>query len=345
MTAGGARRHRRVLAAAALAAAAVLAGFLAERAVERRAAAPAQRAVRLGMNDLINPLLECESAELAIGDRMLPPFREELAKQVDGMVRSGRVGRMAVYFRDLNNGPWLGVNTDDEFYPASLLKVPVAMAVMRQAERDPRLLKKRMRYEAQRDLNAKLVMRPRQQVREGRSYTVEDLIELTLTASDNNALQLLTRAVDRAVLAETFRDLGVRYPSAEQADFMSVKDFATFFRILYNASYLDRPSSEHLLALLSRTEFSEGLRAGVPEEVVIAHKYGEQSLGPDGAVKELHDCGIVYYPNSPYLLCVMSTGSSYESDAAAIREISQFIFGVVDRHQRQLAAGRPGDRR
>jgi hypothetical protein len=50
---------------------------------------------------------------------------------------------------------------------------------------------------------------------------------------------------------------GVKTPE----DFLSVKDMATFFRILYNASYLGRENSEYALKLLSQVDFNNGLRA------------------------------------------------------------------------------------
>jgi len=123
-------------------------------------------------------------------------------------------------------------------------------------------------------------------------------------------------------------------PTGEAGATLSVKTFSSFFRILFNASYLSKASSERLLAILSRSSFRSGIAAGVPPNIVVANKYGEQSPGPQVPAGELHDCGIVYYPDSPYVLCVMTEGPGFEGNAAAIREISRMVFSIVDENQR-----------
>ncbi|MDO8560151.1 MAG: serine hydrolase [bacterium] len=63
---------------------------------------------------------------------------------------------------------------------------------------------------------------------------------------------------------------------------MSVKDYASFFRILYNASYLNREQSERALGLMTKTRFRDGIIAGVPAGRPVAHKFGERTTLEDG---------------------------------------------------------------
>src|SRR5512147_3152961 len=51
-------------------------------------------------SDLTNPLLECEGAGDTIGNRALRPFKDELARAVDRLVRNGLARQLSVYFRD-----------------------------------------------------------------------------------------------------------------------------------------------------------------------------------------------------------------------------------------------------
>jgi hypothetical protein len=84
------------------------------------------------------------------------------------------------------------------------------------------------------------------------------------------------------------------------------------FRILYNATYLSRDYSEKALQVLSQSSFTQGIVSGVPSSTVVAHKLGLVGIAPDNVTvteHELHDCGIVYAQN-PYVLCVMTRGSS-----------------------------------
>lgn len=296
--------------------------------------------VRSADQDLISPLFECEGSE-GMRDELIPPdFREDLRDRVGKIVAAGQVHRLAVYFRDLDNGPWFGVRDNEDFYPASLLKLPVAMAVLKQAEEEPRLLDRSVACLPGADLNRGAVFGPRRRIAPGRRYRPEELIELSLAESDNNAVHLLaTRVADRDVLKRTFSDLGVRPPVNAPVDYLSVREYATFFRILYNASYLNKAASERLLEIMSRSSFRSGLASGVPEQIRIAHKHGEQRLGRHGEIKELHDCGIVYYPGNPYLLCIMTKGDTFEKDASVIADVSRYVFEAVDAHQRKPRPG------
>jgi len=66
----------------------------------------------------------------------------------------------------------------------------------------------------------------------------------------------------------------------------------------------------------------------VPKEVRVAHKFGELGL-PNGE-KQLHDCGIIYYPGNPYLLCVMSKGKDSQKLSGIIQTISSMVYKEVD---------------
>jgi len=44
---------------------------------------------------------------------------------------------------------------------------------------------------------------------------------------------------------------------------------------------------------------------------------------------QLHDCGIVYAPEKPYLICVMISGRSLNAEADLLAEISRETWRVV----------------
>ena len=52
----------------------------------------------------------------------------------------------------------------------------------------------------------------------------------------------------------------------------------------------------------------------------------------DGNVlfSDLHDCGIIYHPEHPYFLCVMTQGPSIEMLEGVIARISEKVFDFVD---------------
>lgn len=282
---------------------------------------------------LTNPLLECEFGGDIISSRK-EDFTPELTSFVNILKNRPNVSDVAVYFRDLNNGPTSNVNADESFVPASLLKVPMMMSYFSRAETEPALLSKRILFEKASDK-----ITPQQQVpaeetiKEGEAYTVLELIERMIKYSDNQAMALLYEGMPIKEQIDLYSLLGVdpkvlSSPSAE----LTVRQYSIFFRILFNASFLSRAHSEEALSLLSETTFADGIRAGVPKDIIVAHKFGERKF--DNGPQQLHDCGIVYYPKHPYLLCVMTRGEDTKTLLRALSETSQFVYDKIDSQYR-----------
>jgi len=283
------------------------------------------REIRQGGYKFINPLLECE---MTSGQyfRELKNFKYKIEELADSKIQGGMAIHISVYFRDLNNGPWFGINENEDFTPASLLKIPIMISWLKKAEFEPRLLKKVIKYEGAIDDMLQDIP-PRKAIKIGESYTVEELIHRMLAYSDNEAKNLLLMNIDADSLNRTYRDLGLDIPNIRKPeDFMSVKSYASFFRILYNASYLNKQMSELALKILSKVDFKEGLVAGVPQGTQVAHKFGERIFNE---TKQMHDCGIFYYKNYPYLLCVMTRGKDLKQLSGIIKDISHLVYSEV----------------
>jgi beta-lactamase class A len=326
-------RPRSLAAALALLLAGFAAGALADRAWRDREPARASFTERReGGGRLVNPLLECDLGDEVLRNRELVPFRRLVADHLAGRAGEAPGATAAVYFRELNDGIWFAVGDGERFVPASLRKLPLMIAVLKAAERPggAALLEREVPFELSRDYSLDQNVRPAAAMVPGRRYPVRELVERMIVGSDNNAFMLLSRVVDQAELDRVYALLRMQRPGAPDDAFLSVQTYASFFRILYNATYLGKEASDWALALLARSEFRAGLVAGVPPEVVVAHKFGEKSGVADGTA-QLHDCGIVYFPGNPYLLCVMSRGRDFESLADLIVGVSRLVYQEVAR--------------
>jgi beta-lactamase class A len=283
----------------------------------------------------INPLLECEGGAGSLQSEELRSFRSRVEASLRDRVRYPGVESAAVYFRELNDGIWFSIGDTERFTPASLRKVPLMIAVFKQAERDPAFLGRKVRFLLAKDHNAQQTFKPSAVMTRGSEYTVADLVRRMIVYSDNNAFMLLSGIVDARVLRSTYEGLNMRSPDAiGKDDYLSIQTYASFFRILFNASYLGKELSERALALLGQVEFRAGIVGGVPNGVPVAHKFGEHRDDAAGKV-QLHDCGIVYYPQRPYLLCVMTRGQSFDSLDEAIASLSRIIYTEVNSQDRR----------
>ncbi len=312
----------------------IIAFFLGWFSRSRWQVSPGQpmKEIRLGGYDFINPLLECESSGNSMADRELRPFQHKIEAMIDEKKKAKWADHISVYFRDMNNGLTFGIDDREKFSPASLIKIPLMIAYFKWAETEPDILRRKLTFVNLPDMNAPQIIKPTFVLEYGQSYIIEDLLFRTIVYSDNNAYFLLYTNMNQSIQKKVYIDLGLEIPRIRQReDQVTVSEYAAFFRILYNASYLNQKMSEKALEYMSQVDFKQGLIGGLPAGIVASHKFGEASLGESGQIKQLHDCGIIYYPNDPYLLCVMSRGSSFEYLDDSIREISRLVYGEVDR--------------
>ncbi len=282
--------------------------------------------LRQGGYKFINPLLECIPEE-GFRSSEVVRMKYTIQQYIDSVKDNNSVSHVSVYFRELNNGPWFGINEEEKFSPASLLKVPILIAYLKEAESNPSILSQRVK--AKKNDVLEPITSPSVKTEEGEEYSVEDLLFRMIAYSDNTAKDTLLEYINGAPLNKVYQDLGMEIPGVRSRDdYMSVKSYASFFRILYNASYLNREMSEKALELLSMVDFKEGLVAGVPRDTVISHKFGERGISSSN-VLQLHDCGIVYYPSNPYLICVMTRGTNFGKLKEVIRTISSKIYQEI----------------
>lgn len=256
-------------------------------------------------------------------------------REVEHRIGAGKasgVTSASVYFRDLVHGPVFGLSELAPFAPASLLKLPTALVFMNAAEQQDGVLGARIRYQGTALVGEQRIP-PKESATEGETYAITDLLRMMLTYSDNasyQALDAFLRAEPQRVelRKETFQELGLLDPETRTETTLSVRGYASLFTLLFNASYLDAGGSEQVLSWLSDSTYRDGLVAGVPASVTVAHKFGER-IRPDDT-KELHDCGIIYYPGNPYLLCVMTRGDDWGALTALIADISRTVYQEVD---------------
>lgn len=301
------------------------AGWISGAAVYKKSL-QREKEKRAGQYQYINPLLECEGGEEFVS-KVFIIFQDKIEELISDKIEKGEIKSASVYFRDLNNGPWFGIDQDRPFTPGSLLKIPVMLGYLKEAETNPGIMKMQIRFDRKLPPYTQYV-KPASVMEFGKSYTVEELIYRMIVNSDNDATYLLILHDNGRVYNKAFADLGLTVPPFIGPYEINVHQYGRFFRILFNASYLNKESSNAALQLLSHVDFPMGMRAGVPSEIPVAQKFGESAT--DG-LKQFHDCGIVYYPGYPYLLCIMTQGDSYEELGAFLRDVSRISYEEVDR--------------
>ncbi len=286
--------------------------------------------------ELLNPYVRCEPDDNLAKKKEFTDFKASIQEKIYAWMGQGRIHHASVYLRDLQFGPWMGIDEQETYSAASLLKVAVMLTLLRQEELHPGILEQEIFITPDFVSNYMQTIQPTKQIDVGKTYTVDELLEYMIVHSDNNATNVLNSyiesiSLDGPLLIRTLEELGF-IGEFTTDDSLTVKQTASMFRLLYNASYLHKDLSQKALELLSRTTFLDGIRSSTPASMRVAHKFGERILS--NGKRQLHDCGIVYHPGGQYLLCIMTQGNDIKELERVIHDISAMVYAEMDERHR-----------
>lgn len=279
----------------------------------------------------INTSILCGKEDVVIKTGYIET-QKKVESFLESMKKEGKIVNSSVYFRDLVHGPVFGINELASFAPASLLKLPLSFAFLISSEKQPELLDKKVDYIGEEQTFSQRVA-PKESAKPSTPYRIEELLRMMISYSDNSSYEALEAFISNTpertqIRLEVMQELGIIDPKDRIEKTVTTRGYSSLFRILYNISYLSPENSEKLLSWLSQSDYDKGIKAGIPENIVLAHKFGER--GVDEFTNQLHDCGIVYYPENPYLLCVMTTGKNFADLEYVISHISKMVYEEFD---------------
>jgi beta-lactamase class A len=280
-------------------------------------------AVRMRNYQYTKPLLyadrSCESSHFV-------SIKSAINQQVNSFKASGDIESAAVYLRDFDNGEWMNFNEHAEFHPASLFKVPLMIAMLRMAEKQPGFLDKEFLFDPPKDLHLPVQNYKSKSIEPGKKYTVRELLQYMISYSDNKANWLLKEHLEQSVYDQMFVDCGLGLPLPDQnVELLQVTahDYSIFMRMLFNSSYLIPEYSDLALSMMAACDFKEGIMQALPPGVKIAHKFGEWD---DHKEFELHESGIMYFHDKAYLITIMTKGGCREKLPNVVRSLAKAVL-------------------
>lgn len=276
----------------------------------------------------VKPLL---LSDLLVQDRKMSNLKSELSAYLNQKQKANIITGASVYIRKLNSGSWIAINENEMYNPASLMKVAYLITFLKESESNPGLLSKKVYFNEHftKGNNQNIVDF---KLQEKRFYTIRELLEAMIVYSDNDATGLLTQNLNQQRFHKLFEDLGLQKPSTTGEYFINASEYARFFRILYNATYLNPENSELAVQLLLNSTFREGICKNLDPSIPVAHKFGERIINN---VAQLHEFGIVYYRNEPYLIGVMGKANSLTPLKEMVSDVSGMVYAYMSKFHSQ----------
>lgn len=215
----------------------------------------------------------------------LKPFRpKELTAILQRMV-SDLPGTIGVHVTDLMTGRSAGVNPMTEFYAASTIKGPIAMAVLWLADRGRLSLDETIAYRPEDYQAGTGILQAT--IRPGDEVPIRRLLELMITVSDNIARNMLERFIGSGTIRNYMLSLGVA-PAYDPLE-TPVTPYGmnqVLIALDTGRSGLSPASTRMLLRWMEEAVFRRRIPRYLPESAVAATKVGSRE-------DEFHDIGLV----------------------------------------------------
>jgi len=217
-------------------------------------------------------------------------------------------GKAGIVIKDLNKGWQIAINQDQPFPSASLVKIPI-MAACFWAVNEGKL-----------KLNEDLQLKKADKVSgsgnlknlpSGSAFTIEKLIEMMITESDNTAANMLIEQMGFDYLNACFKKLKLRNTNISRKmmdfkgrkqgkeNFTTVSDLAFILEEIYNNRLVNKAYSQMCLEFLKKQNIRDRIPSKLPANIIVAHKTGlERGI--------CHDAGIIFAPHLDILICVLT---------------------------------------
>jgi beta-lactamase class A len=191
------------------------------------------------------------------------------------------------------NGRTGGANGNKSFTAASTYKLFVAYAVFKQIEAG------QMNWGD--NVNGR---------------TVEACFEVMIVKSDNPCATALASRIGWQKIEDMMHGIGLASTQLSPQLLTTANDLGLFLYKLQNGSLVAPADQARLLDAMKRQIYRAGIPAGTG--LAVANKVGFID-------SYIHDAGIVYGPRGPYVMVIMTSGSSWSEVAAAAKQINTFL--------------------
>jgi beta-lactamase class A len=259
------------------------------------------------------------------GEALIELLEQNTLTRIRGYARTfeGVVGIAAI---DLTNGRRFALNGDVAFPQASSIKIPIMMRMF-QAARDGEFRLSDMITISPEELAGGSGHLQKALANGPLALTVRELITAMIETSDNTAtnkciemakMERVNRMLDEMGFVRTRLRRKMMDASAVAGGLENLstpQEMAGIVERIYRGKVIDEKAGAEMLEIMKKVK--AGIRRAVPPDVETASK-------PGGVPGVKCESGVVYLPQRPFVLSVMSTFAGDQS--TAVEDITRIIY-------------------
>ncbi|MFF2177723.1 serine hydrolase [Lysinibacillus sp. NPDC058147] len=226
---------------------------------------------------------------------------------------------------------------EDTFSSASLIKVPILLAVLNYVENNNLSLVQEIKIAPEEWVDFSVISEQHLE-----QSTIYELLVWMIITSDNTATNVLIDFLGMDALNQYFRQIGLQQTTIQRKmmDFerlakgfdntTTASDMALLFSRIYRGDLLSPAFNELTLDILSRQRVHESLKRYLVDDVKLAHKTGSLDTVD-------HDVGIVYSNSGDYLIGVFITEVTNNDQARQlIGRISKVVYDYLVKRKEMI---------
>lgn len=244
-------------------------------------------------------------------------------------------GDVGVYIKDLKTGRTFEYHTDHTFISASLIKLPIMVATFQAIHEGRISLNTRIKYKRsfRRDGSGNLKWG-----RVGAYYPLSYLIYEMMTKSDNTATAMIIDLLGYDYLNQKFAQMGLHATriaptgmslssrvDPEMDNYTTPREMAELLEKIYKHQMVSNGLSDLMIEIMKGANSRTRLAKNLPADWHLARKTGLLR-------KNCHDVGIVFAPESDYVLCVLTNGrtENYKVAKGLISSVGKQAYDYID---------------
>ena len=258
----------------------------------------------------------------------LDGLAKDISADIKALAKSSDM-EIGASFIDLRTGARAEYKASEQMASASMIKLLIAYAFLEQVAKGVYDLDDYYTIQSSDTVGGTGTLNS---LGDGAKVTYREILEKTISESDNTGANILIELIGMETVNETARQLELidthlnRFMMDEEAiengieNYSSANDVAALLQRVYNGTFVDSESSALVLKSLEEQRDDEGISEGLPGNIVFAHKTGALAT-------VRHDGGIVE-GSRPFVLVVFCGGSAFnEQDALDLMaQIAETVY-------------------
>ncbi|MFC1756259.1 serine hydrolase [Patescibacteria group bacterium] len=225
-------------------------------------------------------------------------------------------GVYGIYIKEIGGSLKHTFNQDELFYGASLYKIPLGAAALKEIELGNKRSDELVEIQGNdfEDGTGSLnTLYP------GVEIEYNQILNTLLKESDNTAQNIFWRILPMDQIMAAFNIITIKtYFYVNNT--VTPTQIGNLFENIILGDYLSDVSKEILLNKMSITVFDDRVHKGLNEDIKFAHKIGNW---PE--TSSWHDCGITVKDESKIVVCVMSRNTTYEDFLSVTKDVGEYV--------------------